>query len=64
MFAAHTKVAGIGLCPFCGVKLPWLFESDVNKYAVYCRQCGSIGPMGDDEDAAVRLWNARAIVAD
>jgi Lar family restriction alleviation protein len=59
MAAAHLTEDDTAHCPFCGENLTWLFESDVDRYAVNCRHCGSIGPMGDDEETAVRLWNGR-----
>ncbi len=64
MVVAQLIDAAIDRCPFCGKSRPWLFESDVNRYAVYCRHCGSIGPMGDDEEVAIRLWNDRQVAID
>ncbi len=46
-------------CPFCesdnlevqkGYRSSW----------VYCNGCGAYGPIGDDDDGAVEVWNRRA----
>jgi len=49
-------------CPFCG-------ESDLlfgqrgtpePGIVIHCRNCGATGPVGNDKEAACRLWNVRA----
>jgi Lar family restriction alleviation protein len=45
----------ISPCPFCG-------SSNVGAYQksfVQCRNCIATGPMADDEQEAIGLWNTR-----
>jgi Lar family restriction alleviation protein len=52
-------------CPFCGGKdnihhvQPAADHSNNSPHAMNCRDCGSLGPWGDDDDKALELWNER-----
>jgi Restriction alleviation protein Lar len=51
-------------CPFCGSRDPLLQEVDVERWAVCCVDCGTIGPhLSDDNqilgEMAIELWNMR-----
>lgn len=48
-------------CPWCGSDEPRLLEASPVAYAVYCPQCGAIGPhhpeVAQSPDQAIRRWN-------
>jgi Lar family restriction alleviation protein len=48
-------------CPFCGVASE-LETDDVTteSFAVWCKNCGSMGPQAIARDSAVECWNSRA----
>lgn len=51
-------------CPFCGVTEKddvFSVQSNQNRhhYYVYCDLCDSTGPLGDNEEKAIELWNCR-----
>ena len=55
-------------CPFCGskrlvVELDEL-SSLVMAFYVSCKNCLMQGPMSDDDEIAIDLWNRRAEVKD
>jgi Lar family restriction alleviation protein len=64
MFAPHPKEPEADLCPFCGADLLAVIEADIDSFAVNCKHCGGIGPIGSDTAAAIRLWNTRARVGE
>jgi hypothetical protein len=47
-------------CPWCSIQKVWLWDKAVpGKVAVCCSNpnCAATGPLANDEDEAVRLWN-------
>jgi hypothetical protein len=46
-------------CPFCSRRDVRVIEVDGNAWAIVCAACGSIGPMGSNEEDARRRWNLR-----
>ncbi len=51
----------IAPCPFCGA-MPEVDDEGryYGLYYVRCLNCDARGPLGDDADEAIRLWNKRA----
>lgn len=44
-------------CPFCQSHECAVFECDVDRWAVFCADCGAIGPQAKSADSAVTAWN-------
>ena len=45
-------------CPFCQTSDVRSMEIDTDVWAVYCRQCGAIGPNAGSEQLAHQKWGA------
>lgn len=54
----HHPVSG-GPCPFCRTLDVRSIEIDSAVWAVYCRQCGAIGPNAASEQAALQKWSGQ-----
>ena len=44
-------------CPFCGGEAR--LSQPIPEQCGMCRECGTIGPMARDADAAIAAWNRR-----
>ena len=52
----HHPESG-GPCPFCRTHDVRSIEIDTGVWAVYCRQCGAIGPNAGSQQLAVQKWS-------
>lgn len=48
-------------CPFCASVHSDEFEIDLDRWAVACRTCGTIGPSAPTPRAARRRWTKRPL---
>ena len=44
-------------CPFCHKNNSEVEQMDEDAFLVVCNECGGIGPIGIDEDEAVKKWD-------
>lgn len=53
-------------CPFCGSKRLGIELDELSTlgmaFCVLCKNCLTKGPMSDDDEIAIDLWNRRAEV--
>ena len=47
-------------CPFCGNKKIEYSGLAANYRYIECEDCGAAGPVASSNEAAAKLWNARA----
>lgn len=53
----HPESAGA--CPFCSTHDVRSIEIDTDVWAVYCQQCGAIGPSAGSLQQAQQKWSGR-----
>ena len=47
-------------CPFCATADQIEIEDVTTEtYAVWCRNCGALGPLAISKDGAIECWNSR-----